>query len=114
LGTYITPQGTQTLQADKVLYKPSENYLHLTGNAILSDGQRTLQADTIVYNETKNEARACGSRPLVTGTSEQGTFAIIADNVTSDAEGNKVFLDGKVQGWLVAPAINNNQLNSKF
>lgn len=110
----ITPQGTQTMQADKAILKQQEDYLYLSGHAMLSDGQQTLQADTIIYNGAKNEAHAFGARPLLTGSNEQGTFAIIADNVSSDAQGNQVTLDGRVQGWLVAPELNNNKLNTKF
>ena len=109
-----TPEGTQTLKANKVIFKQLQDYLLLEGNALLSDGQRTLRADTILYNGAKNEAHAQGSRPLLTGSAEQGTFAIIADKVSSDAAGEVVVLDGNVQGWLVAPELNNNKLNSQF
>ena len=109
-----TPEGTQTMQADKVIFKQQEDYLYLDGHALLADEQRTLQADTVIYNGAKNEAHAFGERPLLTGSAEQGTFAIIADNVSSDAAGDVVVLDGNVQGWLVSPELNNNKLNSKF
>jgi len=109
-----TLEGTQTLKADKVIFKQQQDYLLLEGNALLSDGQRTLQADTILYNGAQNEAHAQGARPLLVGSAEQGTFAIIADKVSSDAAGDVVILDGNVQGWLVAPELNNNKLNSKF
>ena len=112
--TRITPEGTQTMQADKIIFKQPEEYLYLDGNTILSDGQRTLKADTVIYNGAQNEARAFGARPLLTGSAEQGTFAIIADNVSSDAQGNVVVLDGHVQGWFVSPELNNHKLNSKF
>ncbi len=112
--TRVTPQGTQTMHADKAIIKQLENYVYLSGHATLSDGLRTLQADTIIYNGAQNEARAFGARPLVTGSAEQGTFAIIADNVSSDAQGKVVTLDGRVQGWLVSPQVNENKLNEKF
>lgn len=114
VATRVTPEGTQTMHADKVTFKQKEDYVHLEGNAFLSDELRTLQADTIIYNGAQNEAHAFGARPLVTGSAQQGTFAIIADEVSSDAEGTRVTLNGQVQGWLVAPEINNNKLNSKF
>lgn len=110
-----TAQGaTQTLQADKVTFKQAENYLRLDTNATLKDDQRTLQADTIIYDGAHNQARAYGARPLATGTTEQGTFAIIADNVSSDAQGNVVTLEGQVQGWVVSPALNENKINRQF
>ena len=105
---------TQTLQADKVTLKQTENYLLLDGNAIVKDDLRTLQADTIVYDAEHDHARAFGARPLATGTTEQGTFAIIADNVTSDAQGNVVTLEGQVQGWVVSPTLNENKINRQF
>lgn len=110
----ITPQGTQTMKADKATVKQQEDYLLLEGNAVLADDLRMLQADTVLYDGAHDQARAYGARPLATGSTEQGTFAIIADNVSSDAQGNVVTLDGSVQGWLVSPEINNNKINTKF
>ena len=112
--TRVTPDGTQTLQADKVTVKQQEDYVRLDGNAVLNDGQRTVQADTVIYDGERNHSTAYGARPLATGTTEQGTFAIIADKVTSDAQGTVVTLDGRVQGWVVSPELNNNPINQKF
>ena len=109
-----TAQGNQTLQADKVTLKQQENYVYLEGNARLADDQRLLQADQVLYDGANNQARAYGARPLTTGSTEQGTFAIIADSIDSDAEGNLITLQGKVQGWLVSPELNNNKINEKF
>ena len=102
----VTPEGTQTFRAEKALFRQAEDYVRLEGNAILSDGLRFLEAETIVYDGTKNQSYAYGARPLLHGTAEQGTFAIIADKVSSDAEGNRIAMDGKVQGWIVSPQIN--------
>lgn len=110
----VTAEGTQTMKADKATIKQQEDYLLLEGNAILADDLRTLQADTVLYDGAHDRARAYGARPLATGSTDQGTFAIIADNVSSDAQGNVVTLDGSVQGWLVSPEINNNKINNKF
>lgn len=110
----ITTEGTQILQADKVTVKQLENYVRLDGNAKLSDSARNLEADTIIYDGDRNESYAYGARPLATGSDEQGTFAIIADKVTSDAQGNVVKLDGRVQGWVVSPELNNNKINRQF
>lgn len=101
-----TPQGLQTLSARKAYLKQTEDYIKLEGNAILSDSLRSLEAETIIYDGAHNESYASGERPLLHGSTEQGTFAIIADKVSSDAEGNKVILDGQVQGWFVSPQIN--------
>ena len=109
-----TQEGIQTVQADKMTVKQLENYVHMDGHAVLDDGQRTLQADTIIYDGERNHSTAYGARPLATGSTEQGTFAIIADTVTSDAQGTVVTLDGRVQGWVVSPELNNNKINQKF
>ena len=109
-----TAEGTQTMQADKATLKQLEDYLYLEGNAVLADEAHTLQADTVIYDGAHNQAHAYGARPLATGSTEQGTFAIIADNISSDAEGTFVTLDGKVQGWLVSPELNDNKINHKF
>ena len=109
-----TPEGLNTLQAQKVTVKQLEDYSLLEGNAKLSDGNRTLEAQTIEYDGQHNISSAYGERPLAYGQTEQGTFAIIADKVESDAEGNVVHLNGKVQGWLVSPQLNDEKINSKF
>ncbi len=112
--TRPTQQGTEQLFAQKATFKQEETYALLEGNARATDGQRTLSADTIIYDGQHNSSYAYGARPLVEGTSEQGTFAVIADQFQSDAQGNVVHLDGKVQGWLVSPQINDTKLNTKF
>lgn len=109
-----TAQGKQQLSARKATFKQLETYALLEGDAKVTDGQRTLTADTIIYDGTHDASYAYGSRPLIEGVSEQGTFAVIADQLQSDAQGNIVHLDGKVQGWLVSPQINDTKLNAKF
>jgi len=109
-----TPEGTEILTAQKATYKQLENYAVLEGGAKATDGQRTLEAETIVYDGAKNASYASGSRPLAYGTTDRGTFAIIADKVSSDNDGNKITLDGKVQGWIVSPQLNDSAVNSKF
>lgn len=109
-----TPEGLEILTADKATYKQAENYALLEGGAKATDSQRTLEAETIVYDGAKNASYAYGARPLVHGTTEQGTFAVIADKVSADNEGNKITLDGKVQGWMVSPQLNESAVNSKF
>ncbi|MBR4592877.1 MAG: hypothetical protein IKO35_06685 [Elusimicrobiaceae bacterium] len=109
-----SPQGMQTVTAQKVTIKQAQNQALLEGNATLSDPQRTLQAQTIFYDGQKNLAYAYGERPLAQGTTEQGTFAVIADHFQSDNNGEQITLDGKVQGWLISPKINEASLNAKF
>ena len=108
------PEGMQTLKAQKATFKQNQNHLTLSGGAELSDSQRTLVADTIIYDGEHNYSTASGSRPLLSGTSEQGTFAIIADKVQADNEGRQITLDGKVQGWVVSPQLNDAEINDKF
>lgn len=109
-----TEQGPQTMTAKKATYKQLAQYALLEGNATLADAQHSLQAKTIIYDGQNNTSYAQGDRVLARGTTEQGTFAIIADNVQSDNEGNKINLNGKVQGWLVSPQINESKINDKF
>ena len=108
------PEGMQTLKAQKATFKQNQNHLTLSGGAELSDSQRTLVADTIIYDGEHNYSTASGSRPLLSGTSEQGTFAIIADKVQADNEGRQITLNGKVQGWVVSPQLNDAEINDKF
>lgn len=109
-----TPEGLQTLTAQKATVRQAQNHMLLEGGAALADPQRTLRAETIVYDGNNNQSYAYGSRPLLSGKSEQGTFAIIADKVQSDNEGRKVVMDGKVQGWVVSPKLNDSAINDKF
>ena len=109
-----TPEGTQVFTSQKATFKQLEDYAILEGNATLTDGQRTLEAETIIYDGAHNASYAYGARPLAHGTTEQGTFAIIADKVQSDNEGQQIHLDGQVQGWFVSPKINESDINTKF
>ncbi len=107
-------QGTQTVTAKKATLKQLQNYILLEGNAVVTDGKRTLTADTIVYDAENNTSHAYGARPLAQGITEQGEFAVIADEIQSDAAGNQIQLNGKVQGWFVSPQINDSKINTKF
>lgn len=109
-----TGQDLQTLTAQKATLKQIEQYVLLEGNATVADGQRTLRAETIIYDGQNNTSYAQGNRVLASGRTEQGTFAIIADKVQSDNAGNKIHLNGQVQGWLVSPQINSSKINNKF
>ena len=109
-----TPQGTQILTAQKATFKQQDEYALLEGNATVTDSQRTLHAKTIIYDGKNNTSYAQGDRVLASGKTEQGTFAIIADNVQSDNEGQKIDLNGHVQGWFVSPRINESKINTKF
>lgn len=109
-----TDKETQTVTAQQVTLKQFQNYALLEGNATLSDSKRTLTADTIEYDGEHNTAVAYGKRPLLQGEMEQGTFAVIADKVQSDNNGQQINLSGTVQGWMVSPEINNSKINTKF
>ena len=99
-------KGMQSMTADKITVKKLEEFVLLEGNAVLSDGERTLEAKTILYDGAHNTSSAYGDRPLLHGTTPQGTFAIIADRVSSDAEGNQIKVEGNLQGWFVSPEVN--------
>lgn len=109
---------TLTARAKQISFDTNTHVFVLSGDVdvkhITPEGTQTLQADTIIYDGVNNTTTATGKRPLTTGTTEQGTFAIIADTVSSDAQGTVVTLDGRVQGWAVSPELNNNKINRQF
>jgi len=109
-----TAQDTQTVTAQKATLKQFQNYALLEGNATVSDTKRTLIADTIEYDGEHNTAVAYGQRPLLQGQTEQGTFAVIADKLQSENDGQQINLSGQVQGWIVSPQINDSKINTKF
>lgn len=112
--TRVTAKGTEELSSQKATFKQLQTYVLLEGNAQVTDGARTLLADTIIYDGEHDASYAYGARPLAQGTTEQGAFAVIADQVQGDSQGNVIHLDGKVQGWFVSPQLNDSKLNSKF
>lgn len=99
-------EGVQSMSANKITIKKLEDFVLLEGNAMLSDGENTLEAQSILYDGAHNTSSAYGDRPLLHGTTPQGTFAIIADRVSSDAEGNQINVEGNLQGWFVSPEVN--------
>ena len=109
---------TITARAKQISFNTTTQVFVLTGNVHVErttqGNTQILQADTVIYDREHNTTTAYGKRPLATGTTEQGTFAIIADKVTSDAQGTTVMLDGRVQGWVVSPELNNNKINRQF
>lgn len=109
---------TVTAQAKQISFNTTTQLFVLTGNVNVErttqGNTQTLQADTIIYDAERNTTTAYGKRPLTTGSTDQGTFAIIADKVNSDAQGTVVTLDGNVQGWVVSPELNNNKINRQF
>ena len=107
-------QGTQIITAQKITLKQTQEYALAEGNATITDGKRTLVADTLEYDRKNNLTHAYGARPLTFGTTEQGDYAVIADEIKSDAQGQQIRLDGQVQGWFVSPQINDSKLNKKF
>ena len=109
-----TPTGKETLTAQKATFEQTANHAVLEGDAKITDGLRTLEAETIVYDGNKNYSYAYGARPMAYGKNEENTFAVIADKVSADNEGKQLVLDGKVQGWVVAPKLNEADINSKF
>lgn len=109
---------TLTASAQQISFNTSTQVFVLTGNVKVErttqGNSQTLQADTVIYDGEHNHSTAYGARPLATGSTDQGTFAIIADKVNSDAQATVVTLDGNVQGWVVSPELNNNKINRQF
>lgn len=109
---------TVTARARQISFNTTSQVFVLSGDVQVErttqENTQTLQADTVIYDGEHNTTTAYGKRPLATGSTDQGTFAIIADKVTSDAQGTVVTLDGNVQGWVVSPELNNNKINRQF
>ena len=109
---------TVTARAKHISFNTTTQVFVLTGDVKVQrttqEGTQTLQADTIIYDSEHNTTTAYGARPLATGSTDQGTFAIIADKVDSDTQGTLVTLDGHVQGWVVSPELNNNKITGQF
>ena len=109
---------TITARAQQISFNTTTQLFVLTGNVEIQrttqGNTQTLQADTVIYDKEHNTTTAYGARPLATGSTPQGTFAIIANKVTSDAQATVVTLDGNVQGWVVSPELNNNKINRQF
>ena len=109
-----TAQGTQTITAQKATLKQTDEYILLEGKATISDGKRTLLANTFIYDKKNNVSYAYGGRPMAYGETDAGTFAVIADQLQADAQGEILHLEGNTQGWFVSPQINNSDINKKF
>lgn len=112
---HTTAQGViSTLKADRIFYRQQDQYALLQGHAYASQGAYQFQAATIEYNATEQRAYAYGDRPLAQGSTQDNTFAIIADKATAQTDSRKIHLEGKVQGWVVSEQINQSKANHKF
>ncbi|MBO7237672.1 MAG: hypothetical protein J6U96_00055 [Elusimicrobiaceae bacterium] len=112
---YTDAQGqTITLQADHITARQQDQYALLKGHAQADNGQYRLQADTLEYDGTTQQAYAYGDRPLATGATDEGTFAIIADKVSAHTDSQQIKLEGQVQGWVVADKINQSKASKDF
>lgn len=110
---HTDPQNqTNTLQADRISVRQKDQYALLQGHAEAYNSQYHLWADRIEYEGTVQTAVASGGRPLARGTTENGTFAIIADKVTAHPAGRQVELDGQVQGWIVSEQLETAEKNA--
>ncbi|MBR3632394.1 MAG: hypothetical protein IKN49_05000 [Elusimicrobiaceae bacterium] len=106
------PQGEKTtLKARKILAKQATQYALLQGNAQAFNDQYRLQADQIEYDGQTQTATASGQRALANGTTENGTFAIIADEVIAQTDTRRIHLEGNVQGWLLSDQLNELEKN---
>lgn len=106
------PQGEKTtLKARKILAKQATQYALLQGDAEVFNDQYRLQSDQIKYDGQTQTATASGQRALANGTTENGTFAIIADEVTAQTDTRHIYLEGNVQGWLLSDQLNELEKN---
>ncbi len=105
---------TVTLKADKMSVRKQDQYALLQGNASVENEQYHFQAKTLEYDGVAQQAYAYGDRPLATGSTKDGTFAIIADKVTAQTDSRKIHLEGNIQGWVVSDKINQSKANESF
>ena len=112
---YVNDKGqTLTLKADHITARQQDKYALLKGHAEADNGQYKLQAEAFEYDGAAQQAKAYGDRPLATGTTQQGTFAIIADEVSAQTDTRRVQLKGQVQGWVVSDTINRSKAAKSF
>ena len=115
LVTHQDPLGkVSTLKADKISADQANNRAFLQGNAVVENADYRLQSQTIEYDGTQQMAYAYGNRPLASGKTPDGTFAIIADKVSAQTDTRKIKLSGQVQGWVVSEQINNSKANESL
>ena len=95
-----------SLKADRIIARQQDRYALLEGHAEADNGQYRLQSDKMEYDGLAGQAKAYGDRPLATGATEMGTFAIIADEVSAQTDSRHMELKGQVQGWIVSDTIN--------
>ncbi len=113
--TYIDHLNKKTtLRADKISARKKDNYALLQGNAVAENQDYTLRSQSIEYDGHKKMAYAYGDRPLANGKTQDGTFAIIADEVSAETDSRKIKLSGQVQGWIVSDQINHSKANESF
>lgn len=115
LVTHQDPLGKiSTLKADKISADQTNNRAFLQGNAVVENADYRLQSQTIEYDGTLQMAYAYGNRPLASGKTPDGTFAIIADKVSAETDSRKIKLSGQVQGWVISDQINNSKANESL
>lgn len=103
-----------TLNADQISADKLANHAVLQGNAVAKNEDYSVKSDRIEYDGPSQMAYAYGNRPLATGKTEDGTFAIIADKVSAETDTRKINLSGQVQGWVISDQINSSQANKTF
>ncbi len=103
-----------TLRANRILARQKDQYALLQGKAQASNNDYTLHAHMMEYDGVSRQARAAGDRPLAQGNTDNGTFAIIADEVQADTTTHNLHLQGQVQGWVVSDAISSSAANKNF
>ena len=99
---YKTPENTYTLLADKVEFSKQANFFKATGKVKLSDKTNTLQAQSATFDRQSGIFEALPQRPLFTGSSKEGDYAMTADKIVIDTKAQKVKALGQAQGWLAS------------
>ncbi|MDR0735047.1 MAG: LptA/OstA family protein [Elusimicrobiota bacterium] len=101
------------LYGDRLDFRAKFTSYKLSGWAELGDEDNTLYSREMAFDLNTGIFQASGGRPLLTGFTDDGDYAIAADKITADTRARRYSAQGRVQGW-VAPAKDMKNLTGGF
>jgi len=99
---YRIPGNTYTLLANKIEFSKQANFFKAAGKVKISDKENTLQAQSATFNRASGIFEALPQRPLFTGGSKDGDYALTADKIVVNTKEQKIKALGQAQGWLAS------------
>lgn len=97
---YKTPNNKFELFADRIDFSDKLSLFKMQGNAELSDANNTLYAKNMIFNTQTGIFTAEGDRPVLWGFSDDGDYAMQADEITAQTKEGVFKAHGKVKGWI--------------